>query len=149
MQVALLRHHELHRLSGLRSGTATEATHQGPPTGVPGLSPILESRVGRNIDSAFACSLTVLLLLFPMNLLPLMTVHIGSIERSSLLASGLMVAWRQGWPAASIVLGLEAVVLPFVRFGLLSATLGAIRFGWRGRWVGSAFDILSGSMPGQ
>ena len=48
--------------------------------------------------------LTVLLLLFPMNLLPLMTVHIGSIDRSSLLASGLVVAWRQGWPVVSIVL---------------------------------------------
>ena len=100
---------------------------------------VLESRTGRSIGGALACSITVLLLLFPMNLLPLMTVHIGSIDRSSLLASGLVVAWRQGWPVVSIVLALEAIVLPFLRFGLLSATLSAIRYGWRGQWVGRAF----------
>ena len=100
---------------------------------------VLESRTGRSIGGALACSITVLLLLFPMNLLPLMTVHIGSIDRSSLLASGLVVAWRQGWPVVSIVLALEAIVLPFLRFRLLSATLSAIRYGWRGQWVGRAF----------
>jgi paraquat-inducible protein A len=100
---------------------------------------VLENRTGRSISGALACSITVLLLLFPMNLLPLMTVHIGSIDRSSLLASGLAVAWRQGWPTVSVVLALEAVVLPFLRFGLLSAALSAIRYGWRGQWVGRAF----------
>src|ERR1051325_9585209 len=59
---------------------------------------VLENRTGRSIGGALACSITVLLLLFPMNLLPLMTVHIGSIDRSSLLASGLVGAWRQGGP---------------------------------------------------
>jgi paraquat-inducible protein A len=74
-----------------------------------------------------------------MNLLPLMTVHIGSIDRSSILASGLAVAWAQGWPVVSIVLALEAIVLPFLRFGLLSFALFAVRRGRRGRWLGVAF----------
>jgi hypothetical protein len=55
---------------------------------------------------------------------------------------------EQGWPAATIVLGLEAVVLPFVRFGLLSATLGAIHYGWRGDGSGVLSGILSSSMSG-
>jgi len=100
---------------------------------------VLENRAGRSIDRALACSLTVLLLLFPANLLPLMTVHLGPVTGSTLLASGLVVAWSQGWPLVSIVLALEAIILPFVRFGLLSITLAALRCGRRDRWLGAAF----------
>jgi hypothetical protein len=39
----------------------------------------------------------------------------------------------------AIILGLQAIVLPLLRFGLLSATLAAIRFGVRSRWAGTAF----------
>jgi len=100
---------------------------------------VLESRVGRSIDGALACSLAVLLLLFPANFMPLMTVHIGPITSSSVLASGLAVAWEQGWPLVTILLALEGIILPFVRFGLLSITLAMIRFGRRDKWLGPAF----------
>jgi paraquat-inducible protein A len=83
--------------------------------------------------------MAVLLLLFPANLLPLMTVHIGPVTSSSILVSGLKVAWTQGWPLVTVLLALEAVVLPFARFGLLTVTLTMIRFGRRDRWLGSAF----------
>lgn len=99
----------------------------------------LESRVGRSIDAALACSVTVLLLLIPASLLPLVTVHIGPITSSSVLLSGLVVAWRQGWPLVTIVLALEGIILPFARFGLLSVTLTMIRLGRRDRWLGPAF----------
>lgn len=56
-----------------------------------------------------------------------------------MLASGLGIAWAQGWPLVSIVLALEAIILPFLRFGLLSVTLAAIRSGRRDRWLGRAF----------
>jgi paraquat-inducible protein A len=100
---------------------------------------VLESRVGRSVDGALACSITVLLLLFPANFLPLMTVHIGFVTSSSVLASGLVVAWRQGWPLVTILLGLEAVILPFARFGLLTITLAMLRLGRRDKWLGTAF----------
>jgi paraquat-inducible protein A len=100
---------------------------------------VLEARTGRSIAGALACSSATLLLLFPANFLPLMTVHIDGIARSSHLASGLPIAWRQGWPLVSIVLALEAIILPFMRFGLLTATLAAIRYGVRGRWLGRCF----------
>jgi len=67
-----------------------------------------------------------------------MTVHVDGIGTSTHLAGGVGVAWRQGWPIVAIILALQGVLLPFVRFGLLSVTLAAIRFGVRG-WVGPAF----------
>ena len=100
---------------------------------------VLEATTGRSLDAALACGLATLLLLVPANLMPIMTVHVAGIDDSTHLASGLLTAWGQGWPLLAIVLGLQGVVLPFVRFGLLSATLAAIRFGVRGGWVGPAF----------
>jgi paraquat-inducible protein A len=100
---------------------------------------VLEARTGRSIDGALACSIATLLLLFPANFLPLMTVHIGAIGSTSRLASGLSIAWREGWPLVSIVLALEGILLPFLRFGMLAATLTILRGGCRGRWVGTMF----------
>src|SRR5579859_2159249 len=100
---------------------------------------VLENRTGRRLDRALACVIAVLLLLIPANTLPLMTVHLGPVTSSKVLASGLCIAWAQGWPLVRIVLALEAVILPFLRFGLLSVTLAAIRSSHHDRWVGRAF----------
>lgn len=99
----------------------------------------LERTSGRSLDAALACAFTTFLLLFPANLLPLMTVHIAGVARTTHLADGLLVAWRQGWPLVAITLGVVGIVLPFIRFGTLSVTLAAIRFGVRGISVGTAF----------
>jgi paraquat-inducible protein A len=100
---------------------------------------VLERTSGRSLDRALACSVTTLLLLFPANILPFLTVQVAGISRSTHLAGGLPVAWHQGWPLVAITLGLFGVILPFVRFGLLSATLAAIRSGIRGPQVGTIF----------
>ncbi len=100
---------------------------------------VLESTSGRSLDAALACAIATLLLLLPANLMPLMTVHVAGITDSTHLGSGLLTAWRQHWPLLAIMLGLQGVVLPFVRFGLLVVTLGAIRFGVGSGWVGPAF----------
>ena len=102
---------------------------------------MLERTAGRSLDVALACALATLLLLVPANFMSVMTVHLAGITSSTHLASGLVTSWRQGWPVLAIVLGLQGVVLPFVRFGLLAATLAAIRFGVRDRWVGPAFRL--------
>ena len=100
---------------------------------------ILEDTNGRSLDAALACSLTTLLLLFPANFLSLMTVHVAGISDSTHLASGIVTAWRQNWPLVTFVLAMQGILLPFARFGLLSFTLGMIRLGWRGQWVGRLF----------
>lgn len=99
----------------------------------------LEKASGRSVDGALACAIATLLLLLPANLMPAMTVHLAGISRSTWLASGIATIWDQRWPLVTITLGLVGILLPFVRFGLLAATLTAIRFGARSRWIGAAF----------
>jgi paraquat-inducible protein A len=102
---------------------------------------VLENSNGRSLDAALACAITTFLLLLPANLMPLMTVRVAGISATTHLASGLATAWRQGWPLIAIVLGLVGVILPLLRFGLLSVTLTAIRFGAHGPRAGMAFRI--------
>ena len=101
--------------------------------------PILERSTGYNIDGPLACSLATFLLLFPATCLSLMTVHIGGILQSTHLASGIVISWQQGFQFAAVVLALCGIILPFIRFGLLSITLAAIRWRVREPWVGAAF----------
>ncbi|MGH7057641.1 MAG: paraquat-inducible protein A [Acetobacteraceae bacterium] len=100
---------------------------------------VLERAAGRSLDRALACATATLLLLFPANLLTLATVHAAGLTASTRLGSGIFTAWAQRWPLVAIVLGLEGVILPFLRFGLLAAVLAALRFGRGGGWTGVAF----------
>lgn len=99
----------------------------------------LERTNGRNLDGALACAAATFALLFPANLLPMLKVTILGHTNNSVIASSVVGIWSQNWPLVAIVVGLEVVVLPFVRFGLLTAVLAAVRFGHRGRWMGPAF----------
>ncbi|HEX7388725.1 MAG TPA: paraquat-inducible protein A [Acidiphilium sp.] len=101
----------------------------------------LERTAGRSLDAALACSVTTLILLVPAITLPLMRVSLlGSINRSTIEA-GVGQIWGQGWPALSVVIGMELIVAPFLRFGLLTAVLGMLRAGRRAAWLGPAFRI--------
>lgn len=99
----------------------------------------LELTSGRSITAALGCALGTFILLFPANLVPLMTVNMLSMRRSSLLGSGVIAIWQENWPILAILIGLFAVILPFIRFGLLSAVLGAVRLGHQPSWLGPAF----------
>lgn len=68
-----------------------------------------------------------------------MTLRFGGIERSSRLGSGVLEMWHEGWALLAVVVGLQGVVLPFFRFGLLAAVLAAIRLGRHGAWTGRIF----------
>ena len=101
---------------------------------------MLERRSGRSLDAAFACAIATLLLLFPANLLPLVRVRgPAGIDAFTWLGSGCVLIWDQGWPLAALLLGLQGILLPFVRFGLLVAALGALRLGDQPYWTGRAF----------
>jgi len=99
----------------------------------------LERRSGRSLNAALACSLTTFILLFPANLAPLMTVDLLGGERSSVLASGIVAIWQEGWVILATLLGMCGIVLPFVRFGTLAFVLGAVRFGWHIKPIGALF----------
>ncbi len=102
---------------------------------------VLESRNGRSLNAGLALSCTTFMLLVIGTIMPVMTVHIAGNTVSTRIVYGLGVAWRQDWGLLTLVLGLVGVVLPLVRFAVLSATLAAIRFGWRSRRVAAAFRI--------
>jgi paraquat-inducible protein A len=99
----------------------------------------LERTAGRSLDAALACALATLLLLFPMNLMPLLKVHMMGLQMESRLASGVMQMWREGWVFSAVLITAFAIVLPFARFGLLSLSLATIRIGRRPRWLGPCY----------
>jgi paraquat-inducible protein A len=99
----------------------------------------LEKTSGRSLGAALACALATFLLLFPVNILPLIRVDIFGMHSSNVIAAGIFQLWGRGW---IILAGLSAVLvilLPFLRFGLLSAVLAALRLGQHPRWLGPAF----------
>ncbi|MGH7155568.1 MAG: paraquat-inducible protein A [Acetobacteraceae bacterium] len=100
---------------------------------------VLERTAGRSLDAALALALATLFLWFPANLATLFSIHALGIERSSRLGSGVISMWKFGWPLLAIVVGLQGILLPFIRFSLLAAVLSAVRLGGQGRWLGGAF----------
>ncbi len=101
----------------------------------------LERRTGRSIGAALACSLTTFVLLLPANLTPLMTVRMLNGERSSLLSSGIVQMWTDGFPILALLLGMFGIVLPFVRFGGLTLALAAVMLGWRFKGLGQLYRL--------
>lgn len=91
------------------------------------------------LDRSLALALATLLLLFPANLMTLLRISIAGVERSSLLGSGIIGMAQQGWLLLAIVAGLQGIIFPFIRFGLLSAALASIRLDLRGGWIGRVF----------
>lgn len=100
---------------------------------------VLERTAGRSIDAALACALAGWLLLFPANILPLLHVSIATVVVQSRMASGVIAVGQQGWPLVAAVVGLEVIVIPFLRFGLLTVVLATLRLGLRPQWLGPAF----------
>ncbi len=65
---------------------------------------ILEHTTGRSIDAALACSLTALVLLFPANMLTIMTVRApAGLVATTHLFSGIVTIWSQDWPLLATV----------------------------------------------
>ncbi len=113
--------------------------HRGGRLRCPLCRKVLERTAGRSLDAALALGFATFLLWFPANLATLLTLHILGIERSSLLISGVFNLWSEGWMWVAVVVALQGILLPFFRFGLLSAALASIRFGFQRRWTGLAF----------
>lgn len=98
----------------------------------------LERPAGRSLDAALACAATTLILLVPGNLLPFLITSVAGVSRESRLLTGAQAMWADGQAVVAIAAALFTVVLPFLRFGLLTLALGALRLGRRPDWVGPA-----------
>jgi len=99
----------------------------------------LEKTSGRSLSAALACSLTTFVLLFPVNILPLMRVDLFGMHGENVISGGIWQLLQHRWLLLACISAVCVVVLPFVRFGLLTATLGVLRLGRRPGWVGVAF----------
>ncbi|HEY3786036.1 MAG TPA: paraquat-inducible protein A [Steroidobacteraceae bacterium] len=113
------------------------------PRGAAAVCPVCEHRLertrGRSLDATLACSLGTWILLFPANMLPLMSVSMLGAIRESRVGSGVVSLWQTQWVLVALLVAAFVVVLPIVRFGLLSAVLGSLRIGRRPSWLGRAF----------
>lgn len=113
------------------------------PWGAIAICPTCDNRLertnGRSINGALACASATFLLLFPANLLPLMHVSMLGMTRESRLGTGVVTLWQHQWPVLTLLVAAFAVILPFVRFGLLSLVLALLQLGHRPRWLGRAF----------
>jgi paraquat-inducible protein A len=100
---------------------------------------VLERATGRSLDAALACCLATFILLFPANLLPFLKVTLLGMTRESWIASGVVWMWGEKWVLMAAIVAAEAVILPFIRFGLLGAALTALKLGYRGHWIGPVY----------
>ncbi len=99
----------------------------------------LEKTTGRTIGAALACSLATLLLLVPINVLPLLRVDIFGVHSQNITGAGVAQLWGRGWILLAGLSALFVIVFPFLRFGFLSAVLAALRLNRRPSWLGPAF----------
>ncbi|MGH8328150.1 MAG: paraquat-inducible protein A, partial [Steroidobacteraceae bacterium] len=99
----------------------------------------LEKTNGRSIGAALACSLATLLLLVPVNVLPLLRMDLFGMHSQNITAAGVAQLWARGWILLAGLSALFVILFPFLRFGLLSAVLAALRLGRRPSWLGPAF----------
>ena len=113
------------------------------PWGAIAICPTCDNRLertnGRSTTGALACALATFVLLFPANLLPLMHASMLGRTRESRLGSGVISLWQHHWVLVALLVAAFALILPFVRFGLLSLVLTMLQLGRRPRWLGRAF----------
>ena len=117
-----------------------------PPSGIAlceGCEDRLERTAGRSLVAALACALATGILLFPANLLPLMSVSMAGAERQSVLGSGILTLWDQGWFLLAIPLGLFGIAFPLLRFWTLAIVLGVLRLGYCPTWLGPGFRLAT------
>ncbi|HZO22185.1 MAG TPA: paraquat-inducible protein A [Steroidobacteraceae bacterium] len=113
------------------------------PRGAEAACPVCDHRLertsGRSLDAALTCSLATWLLLFPANLLPLMSVSMLGATRETRAGSGVVTLWQGQRVIVAVLVAAFVLVLPILRFGFLSAVLASLRLGRRPAWLGRAF----------
>jgi len=100
---------------------------------------VLQRAAPSGLAPALACSVATLLLLAPANFAIFLRTSILGASRESILGSSAEAMLQDGWPILAIIVALTVVILPILRFGLLTLVLGLLQTGTRPRWLGRAF----------
>ncbi|MGH8297699.1 MAG: paraquat-inducible protein A [Steroidobacteraceae bacterium] len=99
----------------------------------------LQNTSGRSVNAALACSLATLILLLPVNSMPLFEAGLLRARSEVTIITGFAALWHQGWVLLAGLSILFVIALPIVHFSLLTVALGALRLNRRPSWLGSAF----------
>jgi paraquat-inducible protein A len=99
----------------------------------------LERTSGRSRTAALIFATATFVLLVPANTEPLMRISILGIERETYLGSGVFTLWSHQWVLFAMLVAAFAIVLPFVRFGLLSVVLVLVESRRRPAWLAGAY----------
>lgn len=99
----------------------------------------IESTTGRSIDAALACTVATLLLLIPVDTLPLLKAELLGQRSERSLVAGVTHLWRHDWIALAGLSVIFVILLPAARTLLLTLVLGALRLKLRPPWLGRAF----------
>lgn len=108
---------------------------------------ILERRRWTATGPAAALALATLVLLIPANLLPLYRVELLAGSRASHVTSGVHLFWAQHWPLPAIAMLVFVLILPLLRFALLSLVLGAVHLGHGSPRLGPSFRVAQTLAP--
>ncbi len=100
---------------------------------------ILERTAGRSITAALAMSSATLLLLIPGYSLPFLSYEKYGLAAASYVGSGVGVLFEQKQVLLGFGVLTVAIVIPLVRFGLLTLSLATLRFGGRPAWLPYTF----------
>jgi paraquat-inducible protein A len=103
----------------------------------------LEHSAGKSLDATLACSAAILLLLIPAWLAPFLSASALGTTRTSYLPMSVSVVWRDGSPLLALCVFLFVLTFPLIRFGSLTAVLGALRLGRRPVWLAPAFRVCN------
>ncbi|HEY6620382.1 MAG TPA: paraquat-inducible protein A [Steroidobacteraceae bacterium] len=120
----------LQELPTLRSGTAAVC---------PMCEHRLERTTGRSQIAALIFASATFILLFPANIEPLMKISIFGIDRETHIGSGVFTLWSNQWVLFALLVGTFAVVLPFIRFALLTVVLFCVHSDWQPHWLGRVY----------
>ncbi len=99
----------------------------------------LERTSGRSLSAALACASATLVLLIPANLLPFLSVSLLGMRRVSRLGSGVIELWNHQWILVAVLVAAFAILLPLVRYALLTVVLALVQLGRKPHWLGRAF----------
>lgn len=100
----------------------------------------LEKTAGRSITATLALAVATFLLLIPSNLFPLIRVEVFGMATENPILLGIGKLWTNQWVVLAAISAALVIVVPFIRFGLLTAVLGTLRFSHqRPGWLGPAF----------
>ena len=102
---------------------------------------MLERTRATGLAPAAALAAVTFLLLIPANLLPLYRVELLAGSRASHVTSGVRLFWEQHWPLPAVAMLIFVLILPLLRFALLSLVLGAIHAGICSPRLGPSFRV--------